>query len=70
MDTEFGDIGIFEVTPRGCGMTMFTVHQLLEEIHKHPGRKIYVNFELPKAAKKTIEKYATIEKVNAEHQDD
>lgn len=61
MDTEFGELEIFEAPRRGRGM--LSLVRLLEEVQRHPGRKVYTNFELPKTAKETIEKYATIERV-------
>lgn len=70
MKTEIGNLEIFEAPRCGCGMTMLTIQRLLEEVQKHPGGKVYTNFELPKSAKEIIEKYATIERVDAEHQDD
>jgi len=50
---------------RRHGMSLLLARHLLKEVMERPGQTIYLNFELPKPLKETIEKYATVEKVKA-----
>ena len=50
---------------RRYGMTMYLGHQLIRLVMENPGQQVYTNFDLPEGLRKIVEKYATVEKIQA-----
>lgn len=58
-----GEVEMVQIGARGTGMSMYSAQHLIREVMANPGQTVYVNFDLPKPLKETIERYATVEKV-------
>ena len=55
---------IVQVGGGGSGMTMASLHWLLNELRSCPEKRtVYVNFELPTSQRELLEQYAVIKQV-------
>jgi len=50
-----------------CGMTLASLDIIGRLLKSGKNQTVYVNFELPKLARETIVKYASIEIIHAKH---